>query len=291
MPDICVATHTKWDIMCLDILLYSLSRFADLPSMNVFVSNNSDGMDEMLENTCLKYDMMSLHLDCFKTTVPAGNLQHAEMLNRLISSTTSKHVVLLDPDVIITSSCWRTWCESRMDNRFLIGTPYVHPERAWVGDIPNSWCTFVDGDTLRGANLDMRPQVRYRARKKRWVLSGRRVRDCSWRLGWYLRRRKLNYISLPLTESKNVCTWIEKRLRRLRGDKNQRYVRKFLGRQVLDDLKATRPTGYRLPDSGNIGKACCLHLKSNHRIRPRTLKRWIACGKRIVDVCYEVGRL
>jgi len=292
MPDICVATCSKWDIMCLDMLLYSLSRFADLPSLNVFVSNNSGGttLAGMLERTCLKYDMMSLHIDSFRTSEPSGNLQHGEMLNRLIPKTTSEHIVLLDPDIIITSSRWRPWCESHMDSKFLVGTPYRYPERFWVGDVPNSWCTFVDGDILRCSNLDMRPKVRYHPRKGRWILSGRKPKDCSWRLGLHTKSRGLGYISFPVAGTDEMLMWMAKRICRLRGSKTRRHIRNVLGHLVLNDLGMLRPTGYRLPGSKSSRQTCCIHLKG-HRIRPRTLQKWVSCGKNVVDVYYEVDQL
>lgn len=291
MPDMCVATCNEWDIKCLDILLYSLSKFADLPSVNILVSNNSGEarLAELLEHTCMKYDMASLHMDNFRTDEPSGNLQHGEMLNRLISKTTSGHVVLLDPDIIVTSSRWRPWCESHMENKFLVGTPYVHPERVWVGDVPNSWCTFVDGDALRLAGLDMRPKVRYHPRKRRWILSGRKPKDCSWQLGMRTKSRGLGYIPFPVAGTDEMFMWMEKRIPRLRGSRARRHIRRILGHQVLNDIRMLRPTGYRLPDSKSSRQTCCMHLKG-HRVRPRTLKKWAACGKSVVDVCYEIER-
>ena len=122
MIDICIATCCRVDILCLDQLLYSLNVFADLESCNLIISHNSGkrSLLKLIQETCDRYPRRSLRIDGFVSKEPAGR-QHGESLNRLIAQSASEPVVLMDTDVMITSSRLRAFCEQPLSGRFMIG--------------------------------------------------------------------------------------------------------------------------------------------------------------------------
>lgn len=158
--DVCVATCCQKDVKCLDILLYSLEKFANLASCNLLVSHNSDdtSVREMLVDICNSHPTKSLNIDFFDPEETLDSLQHGEALNRLIASTTSDHVIFADADVILTSPNWLNFCKRYIEDQgcFIVGTPYVTISKIWQGWFPNLWCAMVDGKILRSAGLDMR---------------------------------------------------------------------------------------------------------------------------------------
>lgn len=309
MLDICIPTCCEVDILCLDHLLYSLDVFADLGSCNLIISHNSGKRTLLnrIRETCDKYPKRSLHIDSFISKEPTAH-QHGEALNRLIAQSTSEHIVLMDSDVIITSPRWRTFCEDNIPGRFMIGTPYAQPQHMWQGDLPNSWCTFIDGHELRSAGLDMRSNAVWgkSGKKHTWIMPdfwGER-KDVSWELGLHAKNRSLDCISLPFNGNKaasqrrshyagqriflaagksELAAHVGKHTGRLRGSRANRTLRNS-GKNVGANLTNLHPLEFRLPSTNEI---CCLHLYGITR-NPDRARRWDSCAKEIVDVCRQI---
>lgn len=310
MLDICIPTCCEMDILCLDQLLYSLNVFADLESCNLIISHNSGKRPLLnrIQETCSRYPMKSLRIDNFTSKEPTSH-QHGEALNRLIAQSTSEHVMLVDSDVIITSSRWREFCENNISGKFMIGTPYVQPQHMWQGDLPNSWCTFIDGYELRSAGLDMRSNAVKSGKKHIWIMSdfwGAR-KDVSWELGLHARDHALDCISLPFNGNKAanrkrnhyaghriflaagkpaLASHVQKHTRRLRGSRANRTLRNS-GQNAAVNLTNLHPLEFRLPSTNEI---CCLHLYGVTRNSGRA-RHWDSCAKEIVDVCRQIENL
>jgi hypothetical protein len=283
--DVCVATCCLEDIKCLDILLRSLGAFADLASCDLLVSHNSPNphLHEMLTGVCQSHLSGSLNIDFFKPKETSRSQQHGEALNRLIARTTSKHVMVFDPDVIITSPRWLDFCKRHIDEGcFIVGTPYAPKLMWWQGDFPNVWCAMIDGDALRAAGLDMRPYRLERVADLGGPVDFQGLlSDTSWWMSEYALKNRLGYVSFSTTSkllpkllrqwSSNVPITLRRRVR------NAAYRLFRLG--ALE---------FAFPGTNDV---CCAHL-SHVGGRPRRASGWTLCANMVLDACgtATVGR-
>lgn len=269
--DLCVPTCCHEDVRCLDVLLRSLKKFAGLSSCNLLVSHNSsDGLlRKMLVDTCESYRTKSLSIDFFEPRETVDSLQHGEAVNRLVARTTCRYVIIVDTDVIVVSPGWLDFCKRHIDQGcFIVGTPYHMPKGFWQGLFPNIWCSMLNGDALRSANIDMRTKHIYFNKKiNKWVCLPP-DRDCGWRLAHHALENNLSHVSLeckPLKElfrSPHPGGGVAKKTRRAESQ-----------------LDALEVIGFAYPGTNNI---CCLHL--NHAVRrPERVDEWVAHAKIVVD--------
>ena len=287
--DVCVATCSLEDIAFLDLLLRSLGAFADLAHCDLLVSHNSPDphLHKMLTDVCQSHPAKSLSIDFFKTKETQGSQQHGEALNRLVARTTSKHVVVVDPDVIITSPQWLDFCKRHIDEGcFIVGTPYGPPRPAapghsvpdgapksmWQGDFPNVWCAMIDGDILREAKLDMRPWDANATEPDGWTWS----HDTSWRMAEYGLRNNLKYIPFSMTSR-----LLRRLLRKWSAESPRTRMRQHIGRAAVTRLDRLRTFEFAFPGTD---EACCMHLGHGDWRRCRA-KRWVLCASTILDAC------
>jgi hypothetical protein len=298
--DICVATCCLEDIKCLDILLRSLGAFGDLASCDLLVSHNSTKPHnhKMLAGVCRSHPTKSVNIDFFETKETQESQQHGEALNRLIARTTSKYVVAIDPDIIVTSPRWLDFCKRHIDDGcFIVGTPYEVPKLMWQGDFPNVWCAMIYGDALRAAGLDMRPYRDSPAQTPVW--SGSKAsddlgepdigwlpestwksaagawawsRDTSWRLAAHGLRNRLRYVPFSVTSG------LLPGLLREWSVAQAVHVRRRAGR-AADRLARLRTFEFAFPGTD---EACCLHMHSVSKCRTR---RWTLCASMVLDAC------
>lgn len=284
--DVCVATCCARDVRCLDILLYSLEKFADLASCNLLVTHNSadTSVREMLVRICESYHTTSLSIDFFDPKETVDSNQHAEALNRLIASTTSDHVIFADADVILTSSNWLSFCTQLVNQGcFIVGTQYPSHHLMWQGRFPNLWCAMLDGKALRSAKLDMRTtHTQFNTKKNKWVLSNvekNKARDASWELADHAFRNKLDWISLSPgigMLSTGMRSWTSP----------SAILQKRIG-QAGKCLQKLRPREFKNPETGEL---FCAHL-CNGALRGFGTSRsdqWISCAKVAVDYAEQV---
>jgi len=299
--DVCVATCCLEDIKCLDVLLRSLGAFADLASRDLLVSHNSPDprLHKMLAEVCQSHPAKSLSIDFFETKETQESQQHGEALNRLFARTTSKHVVVVDPDVIVTSPRWLGFCKRHIDEgHFIVGTPYELPKLMWQGDFPNVWCAMIDGGALRAAGLDMRPYRDNPAQTPVW--SGSKAsdsfdepdigwlpestwksaagswawsRDTSWRLAAHGLKNHLRYIPFSVTGG----GLLPQLLRGWSAKASSGMYRRI--ESAAKRLARLRTFEFAFPGTG---EACCVHLHSISKCRTR---RWILCASMVLDAC------
>lgn len=277
--DVCVHISCVADVQCLSALLYSMSAFAGLESCDLLVSLDSPSLETRLLEVCSLYPVKSVSVDAFDPSPrhPSRRrwraTRHGEGLNRLIRRSTSRLVMLVDPDVLILSPRWRMFCESAVAaGAFAVGTPYHHKKARtlWQGVFPNAWCSVTDGRELRRSGADMRPDFR---RPKglapaAWAPPGGfggRLHDCSWELARHAASKGLPHVSFEFSSGK---------------------LSQSLGGDVGDALVRLSPGEFSLPD----GEVCCLHLMQAKR-RKRT-EEWLSEAWGIVDACLarEKGR-
>lgn len=270
--DICVATSCLSDVRCLDSLLLSLGRFAGLASCNLLVSHNSRDpyLRRLLRGVCESHRPASLHMDFFDPTERVDSNQHGEALNRLFGRTSSRHVVVADPDTIVTSPDWAGFCADRIDaGDFMIGTPYRWPRRMWQGEFPNVWLAMLDGDELRSAGLDMRTEhIRPNSAGTRWKLAPAAdgYRDTGWRLAQHAFSRGLGYVSLPASRG-GLSSLMRGMYRSLPEDSRSGAA------AAMSRLASLRPMEFALPGSGEV---CCAHMQGGSQGASRA-DRWTAC--------------
>ncbi len=209
MTDVCVHTCCRRDVECLGVFLYSLEKFADLASCNLLVSHNSSDPHarKLLETICQSHTTKSLHIDFFEPKETVDSNQHGEALNRLFARTTSRHVIVADPDIIVTSPGWLDFCKRYIDQGcFIVGMPYSIPSRHWQGRFPTVWLDMLNGDMLRSARLDMRTRcVRFDAESGYWKCFGRLSRDMGWELAKHAFENNLDWISLTLSRNNKLA--------------------------------------------------------------------------------------
>lgn len=281
MIDVCVHTCCRRDIECLGVFLYSLEKFADLASCNLLVSNNSSdaAVRKALVDICDSHPAASLHIDFFDTSETVDSNQHGEGLNRLFARSTSKYVIVADPDVIVTSPDWLDFCRRHIDQGcFIVGMPYVTPRRHWQGNFPTVWLDMLDGDALRSACLDMRTQhIRFDAKANRWKCFGPLARDMGWELAHHSFENSLDWISLKFMHNKRLAADM-----RSWHSVSSKMSTKGAG-EWLQELGALE---YAYPGTD---KVCCVHLGEGGLFgvgTPRTDK-WVVCAKMVVDMYAE----
>jgi hypothetical protein len=273
--DVCTTVCGPEDAKCLAFLLRSLREFADLASCDLLVSCNSgdSSVRELVARTCATYAPKSVDIDFFEPTETVDSRQHGESLNRAFARTTSKHVVVADADVIVTSPGWLDFCKRRIDEGcFIVGTPYSRFYRGYKGcvqgDFPNVWCAMIDGDALRAAGLDMRPEVRFDKVTGRWVFCGC---DTSGQLWRHAMGCGLRYVSFSDTKG-----GLSSLLRRW-SDGNPLALKRV--KRAERRLMHLRSLEFCLPGTD---KVCCVHLL--HAIgHPDRVERWGVCADAIVD--------
>jgi hypothetical protein len=275
------------DVRCLDVLLRSLEAFADLASCDLLASCNSGDpiVKKALMDVCRMHPAKSLSIDFFEPKETHGSQQHGEALNRLIARTTSKHVVVADADVIVTSPGWLDFCKRRIDEGcFIVGTPYREPRLMWQGDFPNVWCAMIDGDALRAAGLDMRPWGDAATEDAGYFRSSEKC-DTSWRMAEHGLKNGLRYLPLSMTDSKLsgllwewAATFQDTRGRRRAKSAGSR-------------MAHLRAMEFTYPGTGDV---CCAHLfhavrscwdRRFQRISSRRgrVDEWVFCANVIID--------
>jgi len=288
MTDVCVHTCCRRDIECLDVLLYSLEKFANLASCNLLVSSNSADMAirKTLIGICESHPTRSLNIDFFNPNETVDSNQHGEALNRLFARTTSKHVIVADPDVIVTSPGWLDFCKQHINQGcFIVGMPYETPEIHWQNDFPTVWLDMLDGDALRSAHLDMRTQhvrpIRRRRKAPFWRLSGRRgqYRDMGWELASHALKNGLDWISLTLASNRRLAS-------DMRAWTNPSVPKRRAIRRAGKWLREIHPIEFLYPGTNEL---CCAHLGNGGLYgvgTPRTDK-WVMCARMAVDMYAE----
>ena len=258
--DVCTTVCGPEDAQCLHFLLRSLREFADLASCDLLISCNSGdpSVRELVTRTCAAHAPKSMSIDFFEPEETVDSRQHGESLNRVFARTTSKHVVVADADVIVTSPEWLDFCKRHIDEgRFIVGTPYSRSHKGYAqGDFPNIWCAMIDGDALRAARLDMRPEVRFNEAKGRWVFCG--GCDTSGQLWHHARDSGLRYVSFSETQGG---------------------LSALLRKPALANLAHLRPLEFCFPETD---KVCCAHLL--HAVgKPDRVSRWGVCADAILN--------
>jgi hypothetical protein len=286
--DVCVATCSLNDIIFLDTLLRSMEMFADLASCNLLVSHNSPmpHLHDALTKVCQSHRAKTLDIDFFEPQEMQGSQQHGEALNRLIARTTSKHVVVVDPDIIITSPRWMYFCKRHIDGGcFIVGTPYGVPSGRlsrsyrhliskkimFHGCFPNVWCAMIDGEALRAAKLDMRPWDASETELDRGAWSW--SRDTAWRLTDHGLRNNLKYIPLSVS-GKLLHGLLRKRFSEATARMRRSINRAAVWSNRLGMLEFAFP---------GTDEVCCVHLGRHSRAN-----RLIFCASAILDVCGAV---
>ena len=293
--DICVPTCCMGDVRCLDVLLRSLGAFADLVSCNLLVSCNSGDQTvrKSLTDVCESHLARSLNIDFFEPKETHGSQQHGEALNRLFARTTSKHVVVADADIIVTSPRWLDFCKRHIDDGFfVVGTPYKEPQFMRQGDFPNVWCAMIDGNILRSAGLDMRPWGDAAIEEAGACASEARKKcDTSWRMAEYGLKNRLKYLSFSATNSKLsglLCEWAA-----ASRDAHGRRRAKSAGSRMAH----LRAMEFAYPETDDV---CCAHLfhavrscwnrRGNRLLSRRSrVDEWILCANMVIDAVKAVS--
>jgi hypothetical protein len=272
--DVCTTICGPEDVQCLHFLLRSLREFADLAFCNLLVSCNSkdQSVRDSIVRTCAASRAKSTSIDFFDAKETVDSRQHGESLNRLIARTTSKHIVVVDADVIITSPEWLDFCKRHIDSGcFIVGTPY---RRRWKQkhaqrDFPNVWCAMIDGDALRAAGLDMRPDVFFNEMTGKWTLAS--DIDTSGQLWYHAKEHRLHYVSFSETTG-NLPALLRKW-----SDGNPQVRRR--SKSATRRLAHLHSLEFCFPGTD---KVCCAHLL--HAVgRPDRVNRWRICAEAILD--------
>lgn len=284
MIDVCVHTYCRRDVECLDVFLYSLERFAGLAFCNILLSCGSSDpiVRKLLTEVCDSRPARSLNIDFFDPVETLDSNQHGEGLNRLFARTTSKYVVVADPDVMVVSPDWLGFCRRHIDlGCFIVGAPYEMPGEHWQGRFPTVWLDMLDGDELRSANLDMRTKhIHFDARANRWRLSGRKSRDMGWELAKHAFENELDWISLTLARDRRMAS--DMRSQGGFAPVSLQRARRRAGKW-LQELNAIE---FLYPETDEL---CCAHLINGglHGIGTPRTDKWTACAKMVVDMYAE----
>jgi len=280
--DVCTTICGLEDARCLRFLLRSLHEFASLASCDLLISCNSGdpSIRELVARTCAAHAPKSMSIDFFEAKETVNSRQHGESLNRVFARTTSKHVVVADADVIVTSPGWLDFCKRHIDDGcFIVGAPYSHFTRGYKGyaqgDFPNVWCAMIDGDALRAAGLDMRPDVRFDETAGLWVLCG--GCDTSGRLWHHARDNGLRYVSFSATKGGLLA------LLRRWSEGNPPALRR--AKRAERRLAHLRSLEFCFPGTDNV---CCAHLL-HAAGRADRVNRWSVCADAILDAQIENG--
>jgi len=291
--DICVPTCCVGDVRCLDVLLRSLEVFADLASYDLLVSCNSgdQATRKLLTAVCAAHPARSLNIDFFEPKETHGSQQHGESLNRLFARTTSKHVIVADADVIVTSPEWLGFCKRHIDDGyFIVGTPYREPQLMWQGNFPNVWCTMIDGESLRTAKLDMRPwgdaAIEDIVGAHGYFRSSEKC-DTSWRMAEYGLKNGLKYLGLKYLSATGS------ELSRLlyvpptAGATSRRNAHNRRAKSARIRMARLRAMEFAYPGTDDV---CCAHLVRairscwNRRNRRRSrIDEWVFCANMVID--------